>query len=155
MAVQASANRNIIPFIHNGRPFVKEGETIARIIGRAVALAPYTLMGKIAASGKWAPCDDAAATDGSAIPQGIYMGESITAAALAAADVVNCPIIVGGAGVTFDEDQLVIEDNDSPPVTLDTALTVGTNDLRTIRERLYSIGLFPEKVVAIDGYENT
>lgn len=153
MAVQSSANRNIVPFI-TGAVLSREAETIARIIGRAVPLAPYTLMGKIAATGLWKPCDDAADSDGSAIPQGIYMGDAIPAAALAAANVVNCQIVVGGAGAVFDAAQLVIEEGMSPPMDLDTIISVDSIDLRTVRERLYGIGLFAESNVAIDGYEN-
>jgi hypothetical protein len=155
MSVQASANRNNIPFILSGNPLQKEGETIAQIVGRSAALAPYTLMGKISATGKWAPCDDATATDGTAIPRGIYMGDSITAADLVAGDVEDCPIIVGGSAVTFDKDQLVVEEATSPALTIDSVVTVGTNDKGTIRERLYALGLFAEDTVAIDGYENS
>jgi hypothetical protein len=155
MAVQASVDRNVIPFIMSGRPLYKEGQTIAQIGGRTAVLYNKTLLGKVAATGKWLPCDDATATDGTVVALGIYVGEDITAAALAAADVVDCPVIVGGAGVTFDKDQLIVEEATSPPLTIDSIITVGTNDKRSIRDRLASQGLFAEDTVAIDGYENS
>lgn len=154
MAVQTSQNFQVKPFILSGRPLVKEAETIAQNAQRATALAPYTLMGKVSATGLWTPFGDISGTDGTAIPAGIYMGDSITAAALVAGNVVNCPILVGGAGVTFDEDQLVIEELVSPPEDLDTILTIDTIDQRTIRERLYALGLFAESTMETDAYEN-
>jgi hypothetical protein len=154
MSVQTSADRQVKPFILSGRPLVREAETIAQDAARTAALAPYTLMAKVSATGKWTPWGDVTATDGTAIPQGIYMGDPIAAADLAAADVVNCPIIVGGAGVTFDNGQLVLEELVSPPATIDDVITVGTNDQRTGRERLYANGLFAEDTQETDAYEN-
>jgi hypothetical protein len=155
MAVQTSQNMSIRPFILSGSPLVREAETIKKNTGRTAALAPYTLMAKVSADGLWEPWDDPTDTNGKAIPQGIYCGDEITAAAIVAANVENCPIIVGGDRVTFDEDQLVIEEGTSPPSDLDSVIAVGTTDQRTARERLYSIGLFAEATIDIDGYENT
>lgn len=155
MAVQVSQDFQVKPFILSGRPLILDTETIAQDGARAAALAPYTLMAKISASGLWTPWGDSSGTDGTALPQGIYMGDSITAAALVAGNVTNCPIIVGGAGVTFDGDQLVIEELVSPPEDLDTVITVGTNDKRTVRERLYALGLFDENTMETDAYENS
>ena len=52
-----------------------------------------------------------------------------------AGDITHLRIITGG--LYFDESQLVIENSK----TLDTVVTVGTTDLRTVRARLASIEL--------------
>lgn len=154
MAVQASATRDIKPFVLAGAPFHNPAATIKQDAARTTELAQYTLMARIAATGLWEPYGDNTATDGTAIPQGIYMGEAIPAASLVAGNVVNCPIIVGGEGLIVDEDQLVIEELVSPPIDLDSLITVGTTDIRTVEEHLRNLGIFMKATFAIDAYEN-
>jgi hypothetical protein len=156
MAVQVRQNFESIPFILSGSAYHKEAAIILTDGSRAAVLAPLTLMARVSASGKWTPWGDPTATDGTAIPKGIYVGDEITAAALVAADVVNCPIIVGGyGGLLIDSDQLVIEELTSPASDLDSVITVGTTNLMTCEEALRLIGIFCKSTVAIDGYENT
>ena len=61
----------------------------------------------VTANGKWVPFD-ITAVDGSEIPEGFYMGEDITVAAMQAADVLDNPIIFFGA--VFDEGKAVFDD---------------------------------------------
>lgn len=77
---------------------------------------------------------------------GIYMGDSITAAAIVAGDVSNCPMLVGGR-CSVDENQLVLENS----LTLSTVLPSG----KTIREEMEDAGIYVEATIDIDEYENT
>lgn len=83
--------------------------------------------------------------NGAQIPRGIYLGSEILAATIVAGDVVDNPILVGGA-CTIDENQLVIEGT----ATLDSVLSNGD----TIREALYKVGIFAEDTVDITNFEN-
>ena len=71
------------------------------------------------------------------IPQGIYMGEEITAAALVAGDVVDAPIII--FGVIIDEDKLVLEAS----LDLDDVVGAGDPGAKTIRDILRGISIIP------------
>jgi len=48
MAVQNALNNNIVPFIRSGDSVTLEAETIAQDAARSAALAPFTVLGKIA-----------------------------------------------------------------------------------------------------------
>lgn len=109
MTMQAIATRTNIPFTEGYA--IGQSATIARIIGRSTVLASKTLMAKIAASGKWVPLTDVTAVTGAADAVGIYVGDDIAAATVAAADVTGCKIIIGGAPLFFDTAQLVIENS--------------------------------------------
>jgi hypothetical protein len=85
----------------------------------------------VTANGKWVPFDPAT-VDGSEVPQGIYMGADITAAALVAGDVIDNPITIHG--IRFDADKLVFDDGST---TLDTLLSSGL----TVREELRHLTL--------------
>jgi hypothetical protein len=81
------------------------------------------------------------------IPAGIYVGDQILAATVAAADVDNCPILVGG-NATINSGQIVLEG----------ALTLASVIVpqhRTVFDALNAIGLTPEDVINISEYENT
>jgi hypothetical protein len=149
MANQVRNNLSTQPFILNGIGAVEPDGVLLTDAGRSTPLARYTVMAKVAASQKWVPFTLETATNGSAIPQGIYMGDEVTAAALVAGDVVDAPILVG-AGVFVDKNQLVIENSK----TLDTVITDGTRDLRTVKDHLATRGIFTEDTVDISGYEN-
>lgn len=71
------------------------------------------------------------------LPQGIYIGNEITAAALVAADVVDAPIII--FGVVVDEDKLVLEGG----LDLDDVIGAGDPGARTIRDMLRTISIIP------------
>jgi hypothetical protein len=139
--------RNFVLFSYPSRR--QDQATIAQDAGRSAVLAPYTLMAKVAASGKWVPFTDETATDGSAIPQGIYVGDEIAAADIVAGDVEDVPIIT--FGIDFDEDMLVIENSK----TLATVITVGTTDLRAVRDVLKEQTLIAKSTITISEQENT
>lgn len=85
--------------------------------------------------------------DGSEIPAAIYIGDEITAAALAAGDVTNCPMLVGGP-CNLDSSQIVFENS----LTLNTVVT---SLHMTIEDALLARGLVPETCVNVAEYENT
>lgn len=150
MSVQTSQNNNLVPFIRSGNTLAKQNETLLQDAGRAIPLAPFTLMSKVAASQKWVPYTDETAVNGTAIPQGIYLGASITAADIVAGDVEDLQILVGGAACTVDKNQLVIENSK----LLTTVITVGTTDLRTVEDHLKNVGIFVEDTIDISEFEN-
>ncbi len=149
MTVQVSLDNANIPFVLSGNALSRDDQVLLTDAGRVIPLAPFTVLAKVAATQKWVPFTNAAATDGSAVPQGIYIGESVTAAAIVAGDIVDLNVLLGGA-ITIDVDQLVIENS----LTLDTVITVGTTDLRTVRDHLANRGIFVEDTVDISSFES-
>lgn len=142
MTVQIQADINTTPFIlFSNMSSRKDNAVLIQDAGRATPLAPFTLMAQISASEKWEPWTDIAATDGTAIPSGIFLPSdiqgAITAAELVAGDVVDVPILVFGA--KFDEDKLVMENS----LTLETVLAAATVNNKTAREVLIEKSLIP------------
>lgn len=150
MSVQSAQDVANVPFLLSGNTLVKESETLFTDAGRTTPLVRRTLMAQIAATLKWVPFTDETATDGTAIAKGIYMGDDITAAAIAAADVVDLPIAVGGAAATFDSAQLVIENSKLLTTVVDAAAV----SAHIVSDDLASIGLFAEATVDITAFEN-
>lgn len=149
MAVQNNLDNNNTPFILLANPGAEDAAAVLLTIGaRAVDLVKYTLMAKIAATGKYAPYTDETAVDGTALPAGIYMGDDIPFADIAAGDVVDLPILVGG-GAFFDENQLVIEN----AKTLDTVIGAASVNAQTVRDALKKIGLYSEDTVDISSFQ--
>lgn len=148
MAVQTSIDNANIPFVLFGSALSRNDQVIFTDAGRTTVLAKFTLMSKIAASQKWTPFISETATNGTAIPQGIYIGEDIAAADIVAGDISDVNILLGDA--VIDVDQLIIEASK----TLDTVITVGTTDLRTVRDHLANRGIFTEETIDISGFEN-
>ena len=149
MAVQNSSNNANIPFILSGVGLSRDDQVLLTDAGRATPLLQFTLLAKIAATQKWVPFTNQAAITGEAIPQGIYLGDDIAAADIVAGDIPDLFVLVG-KDVTVDVDQIVIEN----AKTLDTVITVGTTDLRTVRDHLANRGIFTEETVDISGFEN-
>jgi hypothetical protein len=152
MSVQASQDNNSVPFIRFANPAVIDEEAVlSQDAGRSAVLASKTLMAKIAATQKWEPFTDETATDGTALPQGIYVGPDIAAADLVAGDVVDNQILVGAA--LIDANQLVIENSK----TLDTVInaTGGADNIniKTVRDYLADKGLFVEDTTDISGFQ--
>lgn len=117
MAVQATqVDISTRPFILHSYPANRKKVTIKQDATRTTVLKQYTVLGKIAATGLYVPLTSATATDGSAIPAGIYIGEDIAAATLVAGNVTDCDILTSGA--RFDAGQLVIENS----LTLNTVV---------------------------------
>lgn len=149
--VQSRTNNSNVPFIRGGNGYSEDDLTILQNVGRTVDLVFGTVMAKVAASQIWVPFTDETATDGSAIPQGIYIGEDIAAADLVAGNVTDAVILIGGRCVV-DADEITIENSK----TLGTVITVGTTDLRTVKDHLEDVGIFlTEDPVDIDEHENT
>lgn len=98
----------------------------------------------VAASGQWAPFA-VDGVDGTQIPAGILMVDSVTAAALVAGTVTDQTILTGGC-CTVDDTQVVFDDGSS---TLNTVLAGG----KTVGETLAEIGIFTEATVDIASYE--
>lgn len=153
MSVQTGLDNNSVPFIRFANPGAIDGvAVIAQDAGRATALAPFTVMAKVAATKKWVPFTDETATDGTAIPNGIYLGASIAAADIVAGDVADNQLLVGAAFV--DLNQLIIENSK----TLDTVInaTGGADNIniQTVRDYLANKGIFAEDTVDISSFEN-
>lgn len=148
MSVQNSLNIANVPFILSGNALSRQDAVIAQDAGRVAVLAPFTLMAKVAATQLWTPFISEIATNGTAHPQGIYVGDEIAAADLVAGDVTDAFILLGDAIV--DTSMLVIE----AAKTLDTVITVGTTDLRTVRDHLACRGIFVEETIEISSFEN-
>ena len=149
MAVQSRLDIDITPFFLSGNVLTKDSEIIAQDAGRTEDLLQYTLMAQIAADKKWVPFTDETATYGTAIVKGIYTGGDIDAAAIAAGDVEDIAIVVGGSTATFAEDKLIIENSK----TLDTIIEAGTINAHRVEDDLNGIGLYPESTVDISSYE--
>jgi len=153
MGVQVSRDNSTVPFIRFPFPGAIDTEAIiAQDGGRAIPLAPLTVMAKVAATQKWVPFTNEAALDGSAIPQGVYLGPSIPAADIVAGDIVDNQILTGAAFV--DLNQLIIENSK----TLDTIInaTGGADNIniQTVRDYLANRAIFVEDTVDISGFEN-
>lgn len=148
MSVQVGLNVSNTPFVLSGHALSVSDGVIAQDAARSAVLAKYTLLSKVAASQKWVPFISETATNGTAIPQGIYLGDDLTAASIAAGDITDVSILVGDAIV--DINQLVIEASK----TLNTVITVGINDLRTVKDHLAARGIFVEDTINISNFEN-
>jgi hypothetical protein len=98
----------------------------------------------ITANGQWVPWA-VDGVNGSEIPAGILMVDSVTAAALVAGTVTDQTILVGGC-MTVASDQIIFDDGAS---TLATVLPGG----QTIAEFLETKGIFTELTVDIASYE--
>lgn len=156
MTVQARTDQTNFPFILSGNTFTKDSETILTDGVRSTPLLPRTVMAQVAASRKWVPLTDVAALDGTNAARGIYMGDSITAAALVAGDVTNCPILVGGC-CTVDGGLLVLENSltinsvcSDDPAGADN----GVVNTRRVEDDLAQIGIFVKSTIDIDKLEN-
>jgi hypothetical protein len=147
MAVQVQTDNLLREIVRYGHAAVKQGQTLLQDAGRSGNLVWGTLMAKVAATGKWIPFTNEASTNGTAIPQGIYVGQDILEAAIIAADVEDLEILVG-AWVIVDQNLLTIENSK----TLATVIAVGTTDLRTVEDHLAESGIFMQDTVAISSF---
>ena len=113
-----------------------DSEVILQDAGRGTtAVAPLTLMGKAAVSGKWIVPYNPAAVDGSAVTLGIYVGPEIPGADLVAGDIAGASILQFGA--KCDEAKLIIEG----ATTLETVVGA-TLEQRRVRDILIKQSLF-------------
>ena len=156
MAYQASVTNTNFPLILSGEGLVKENETLLTIGGRSTNMVTGTLMAKYttgANAGKWAPWLNAnlGATDGTQTPAGILVADTLLAATIAAGDVTNLAILVGGSVCQVDSSLLTI---DGGTATLSSVPTVPTNACRTAEQLLNMIGIFPTSTIVGDQLEN-
>lgn len=154
-AMQARVDQANYSFILSGEPKHKDNETLLTDAARSAVLAPFTVMAQVAASRKWVPLTDVAALDGSNTARGIYIGESIPAATIAAGDVTGLPILVGGP-CTVDTQQIVFENS----LTLNSVCSDdpagadnGVVNVRRIEDDLARVGIFAEATIDIDVLE--
>lgn len=158
MAVQGRTDFTNYPFWIGGDPIHRDAETIKQDAGRATVLKKFTVMAQVASTRKWVPLTDvAAAATGENVARGIYIGEDIAAATLVAGDVVNCPIVVGGALAIFDTQQVVLENSltlnsvcSDDPVGADN----GVVNVRRIEDDLARIGIYAGSTIDIQKLEN-
>ena len=116
--------------------------------GRSIDLEPLTLLGRLAAGQEYRAYVDEAATDGTAIPAGIYIGPVIPAADIVAGDVENIDVLIYGAW--FDESRLIIEN----AKTLETIIGTASIHAKTVRDYLHYRGLIPMPTSTSSGGEN-
>jgi len=148
MSVQSRLNNAVIAFILAGLGLNKTDQILLTDAGRTTPLVFGTLLAKVAATQKWVPFISETATDGTASPQGIYIGADITAADIVAGDITDLSVLTGDAVV--DVNQLVIENSK----TLDTIIGVTSVNARTVRDQLAFRGIFAEDTVNISSFEN-
>lgn len=149
MAVESRSDLTNYNIILSGETLVKDNETLLQDAGRTVALVRGTVMAQVAATSKWVPLTDIAATTGEAVARGIYMGDDVTAAALVAGDVTGRLVLVGGTA-TLATSELTLE-NSLTPATVVGAATISAH---TVADDLAAIGLFLESTIDIDDFEN-
>jgi hypothetical protein len=153
MAVQVRGDLDTRNFVLHTYPGRREDQaTLLQDAGRATVLAPNTLMAKVSASQKWVPFTDETAVDGSAIPQGIFVGDEIAAADLVAGDVVDQPIIT--FGIDFDEALLVIENSKTLDTVIATSNAAAVYSKKTVRDYLVDKTLIPRDTITISEQEN-
>lgn len=147
MASEVISTLNTTPFVLRGLPesLERHDATLLQDAGRITPLAQYTVLAKVAASGKYVPWTSLTATTGAAIPRAIYMGDAVTAAALVAGDVTGAYILEGDALV--DEAKLVFDGG-----TLSLASVINPSDatnkywIVTGRDALKMFGIVPNGV---------
>jgi hypothetical protein len=150
MAVQERIDNTNEPLILDGYSFVREA-TITQDEQRTTDLLKYTVMAKNATTGQWVPFNSLVATTGESVPRGIYMGDDIAAADLAAGNIVDVPIMVGGCCTVNAE--LVVFDDDT--LTIDSIVNPANIEARTVREALYeAVGIYFEDTISISAFEN-
>lgn len=150
MSVQSRTDQKNFAIVISGEPKVKDNETLLQDAGRGTtALKAGTVMAKVAATGKWKPFINEAATDGSAIASGILLGDDVTGASLVAGDVTGAVILVGGP-CTVDAQLLTIENSKS----LATVRAGTTVYATTVEDDLMTKGIFVEGTIDIDVLEN-
>lgn len=150
MSVQVSKNNSNLPFVlESGLTVENDQGVLFQDAGRAADLVFGTALAMIVVTKKLVPYSNEAAIDGSAIPHGVYTGETILAADIVAGDVADVQYIKGGACM-LDKNQLVIEN----AKTLDTVIGAGTLTASTVEKEFNKLGIFFAATESITGFEN-
>lgn len=142
MSIQSSLNVTIQTPFKRGS-FKSDGGTYAQDATETIAVAKYTVLGMVTASGKLKALESDA-VDGSQYPIGI-INEEILAASIVAGDVEILDYVVGGDGIV-DSGSLVFHNGTD---TLDTM--VGG---KTIASYLNDKGLFFKEITDFEEHEN-
>ena len=138
MGVQSRADRVNKSFILDASlAFTKDDAVIFQDGARAIPLVFGTVMARIAATGKYVPFTDETATNGTAQPVAIYMGEDILAADIVAGDVDDVLMLIGGT-VLGDINRLVIENGK----LLTTVIAAASIAAKTVEDALQDKGIF-------------
>jgi hypothetical protein len=124
-------------------------QSFAQDAGRSTPVLTGTLIGQIAASGKWITVTDLALTTGEVNVMTIYEGDEIPAADLVAGDVYVGDICIGG-DVRFNENYPVTLENS---LTLDSVIGASTVWATTIRRHLETRGIYIRPAVPTAGQE--
>ncbi len=146
MVLQIKTTNNTTGFyLNGGAPLIRDNEIIVTD-GGGVAIAPYTVMGYNPTTGKWDPFTNLAATDGTAWPTGIYIGDEITAAEIQAGDVTGVSIMVGAqTALQVDESQLVFEAGTLSLASICGPNTPAAGDLiLSCRQALNRLNIYPQ-----------
>jgi hypothetical protein len=149
MAVSSRQDNTTEPLILTENSLVKN-ETIATNAGRTTPLLYGTVMAKLSANGQWTPFISVAGVDGSAIPRGIYLGDDIAAADIAAGIVEDCPILMGNA--TVNESLVVFDDGTLAAGSVIGAATIHAAMARDVIAAVSNI--YFELTVNISEHEN-
>lgn len=147
MASEVISTLDTTPLVLRGLPEALERSdaTLLTDAGRVTPLAKYTVLAKVASTGKYVPWTSLTATTGAALPRAIYMGDAIAAATIAAGDVTGLHILEGDAIV--DESKLVFDGG-----TLSLASVINPSDatnkywIVTGRDVLKMFGIVPNGV---------
>ena len=150
MAVQSRLDQSNFSIFLSGNTLSLDNETFLTDAGRTVDLVRGTIVAQVAATQKWVPLTNIAATTGEAIARGIYVGDDIPFADLVAGDVTGRLVVQGGAAATFDKSLVVFENS----LTQDSVVGAATLAAHTVGDDLAAAGIFLEDTIDIDELEN-
>lgn len=105
-----------------------------------------TVMTQNPATRVWYPYTDVAATDGTEMPRGVFEGADIAPNVLAAGNVLNQNIAIGGPA-EYDSSQIIFQNS----VALTDEIT---NQNLTVESALASIGIYVESTEFVSQLEN-
>ena len=152
MAVQTRQDNSTTPLILDGYSFAKNG-TIAQDAVRTIPLAFGTVMAYNTADMEWVPFTALTNLEGESVPQGIFLGNAITAAAMVAGDTEDQPILVGGSAV-LNEDELVWDQDLQTADSVISAAAAVPYFVISAAQCLGMFGLYIQVSEAIDAFEN-
>jgi len=151
MAVQTRVNNDTTPFILGGQSLIKKG-VIAQNGARTTVLKKYTVLAQLVSGGKYTPFVALNATTGASVPTAIYMGDDIAAADLAAGDIEDVDILVGG-GCLVDKNQVVYDDGTLSNASVVIAIASAFWTM-TAEKCLGLFGIYQQDTIDISEIEN-
>jgi hypothetical protein len=160
MAYQARVDQNSFPLILNGVGYLYDNAGLVASGTRTVALAQYTVMSQVAASGLWVPwtSDNLGAATGAQYPSGILMNDGgLTAAQCVSGLATGVWIMYMGQACAIDSSQLVFDTGPTGILAANTLASIPTlpTSLALQAEQLLAFrGFVMENVVQLDNHEN-